>query len=164
MVNGHYEGTAYLFSSDCGPIPYQVSGPILDNYRRVVLRGEAPLRDSDCNIIGYRSDRLEFSFLETTTATTRRTIPDVHETHASLPPLTNGANLRVVNIGANDILKMRVDATENSPVVHVIPPNGTGIVYLGHTQKQWVFIQYERANGWVERVFVEEIVPRGGRF
>jgi hypothetical protein len=79
-------------------------------------------------------------------------------------PLANGANLRVVGVGANDILKMRLDATENSPVVHVIPPDGRGIVYLGDTQGQWVFVQYERANGWVNRVFVEPIVPRGGKF
>ena len=84
--------------------------------------------------------------------------------YTGLVPLTNGANLRVVHIGANNILKMRVDATDNSAVVHVIPPDGTGIVYLGHAQGNWVFVQQERGKGWVERVFVEEIVPRGGRF
>ena len=90
--------------------------------------------------------------------------PEVSGAYTGLPPLIDGANLRVVQIGANDILKMRVDAKENSPIVQVIPPGGTGIVYLGHAQGHWVFVQYERAKGWVERVFVEEIVPRGGRF
>jgi hypothetical protein len=90
--------------------------------------------------------------------------PDTLGAQADLPPPTSGANLRVIHIGANEILRMRVEPTENSPVVQFIPPNGTGIVYLGYTQGNWVFVQYERSNGWVERVFVEEIVPRGGKF
>ena len=37
-----YVGTAYIFNRGCGQVPYQVSGPILDNYQSVVLRGQAP--------------------------------------------------------------------------------------------------------------------------
>ena len=33
-VNGRYVGTAYIFNRQCGQLPYQVSGPILDNYER----------------------------------------------------------------------------------------------------------------------------------
>jgi hypothetical protein len=77
-------------------------------------------------------------------------------------PLANGANLRVFGIGPNDILRMRLDATENSPVVHVIPPDGRGIVYMGETQGPMVFVQYERMRGWVNRAFVEPIVSKGG--
>ena len=98
--------------------------------------------------------------------------PDRGGSGAALEPLTNGADLSVVHIGANDILTMRESPTENSRVVDIIPPDGTGIVYLGHTQDRWVghihepwvFVKYERTNGWVQRAFVEEIVPRGGKF
>jgi hypothetical protein len=92
------------------------------------------------------------------------TTPDVGGTRAALetPPLIKGANLKVVHKGANDILTMKEYPTEESRVVHMIPPDGTGIVYMGETQGQWVFVQYERMRGWVNRVFVEPIVSRGG--
>jgi hypothetical protein len=59
-----YFGTAYLFHPQCGRVPYQVSGPIQNNYRRVVLKGEAPRFTSDCRIQGYFTDTLEFNLLE----------------------------------------------------------------------------------------------------
>jgi hypothetical protein len=98
--------------------------------------------------------------------------PEGDRSRAAPEPLIKGTNLKVVNIGANDILKMRESPTENSHVIHIIPPGGTGIVYQGYTQEQWVrytheqwvFVQYEHANGWVNRGFVEPIVPRGGKF
>jgi hypothetical protein len=49
-------------------------------------------------------------------------------------------------------------------LIDMIPPDGTGIVYMEETQGQWVFVQYERMRGWVNRLFVEPIVSRGGRF
>jgi hypothetical protein len=140
-VNGHYVGTAYIFNLSCGQIPYQVSGPILDNYERVVLRGNAPRVDSDCNIVGYVADTLEFSFLKSA-----KTTPNVLKSYAGIipAPLTKGALLKVVNIRTNDVLHMKEYPTEESRVIHMIPPNGTGIVYMGETQGQWVFVQYER--------------------
>ena len=63
-ANGQYVGTAYVFDRHCGQLPYDVSGPILDNYRRVVLTGLAPLVGPYCQIEGYRNDTLEFTLLE----------------------------------------------------------------------------------------------------
>jgi hypothetical protein len=63
-LNGSYVGTAYIFNAHCGQTPYQVSGPILDRHERVVLKGQAPRLDSDCNIVGYVSDILEFSLFK----------------------------------------------------------------------------------------------------
>jgi hypothetical protein len=71
-INGRYVGTAYLFNSECGQIPYQVSGPILDNYERVVMTGQAPRVDANCHIVEYFTDTLEFSYLKSV-----KTIPDV---------------------------------------------------------------------------------------
>ena len=59
---------------------------------------------------------------------------------------------------------IRENPTENSRVVYAIAPDETGIVYLGEVQGQWIFIEYERARGWVNRRFVQPIVSRGGRF
>jgi hypothetical protein len=61
--NGEYSGTAYVFSQQCGPLPYEVSGPILDNYRTVILRGQAPRVGADCRIYGYLEDTLKFTYL-----------------------------------------------------------------------------------------------------
>jgi hypothetical protein len=58
-----YAGTAYVFNSVCGAFGYQVSGPILDNYNRVVLTGYAPRINPDCSVGGYVHDTLEFALL-----------------------------------------------------------------------------------------------------
>ena len=78
-------------------------------------------------------------------------------------PIINGTELRVVQVGPNDVLKMRKDATDDSPVVDTIPPNGKGVVYLGETQGQWIFVQYDRSNGWVNLRFVSPVASQGGR-
>lgn len=58
--NQQYVGTAYRFSSNCGRIVYQVSGPILDDSERVVLTGRAPRVGSDRGMNGYFEDTLDF--------------------------------------------------------------------------------------------------------
>lgn len=62
--NGGYQGTAYIYRGACGRFPYRVSGPILDNYERVVVRGQAPRVGPDCRIRGYFDDTLEFSLIK----------------------------------------------------------------------------------------------------
>jgi hypothetical protein len=78
-------------------------------------------------------------------------------------PLNKGTELRVVQIGPNDVLKMREDATDDSPVVDTIPPNGKGVYYLGESQGQWIFVQYDRSKGWVNLRFVWPLASKGGR-
>jgi uncharacterized protein YgiM (DUF1202 family) len=78
-------------------------------------------------------------------------------------PISKGTELRVVQVEPNDVLKMRQDATDDSPVVDTIPPNGKGLVYLGEAQGQWIFVQYDRSNGWVNLRFVSPVASRGGR-
>ena len=63
-----------------------------------------------------------------------------------LQPISRGTELRVVQVG-----------------VEFIPPNGQGITSLGESQGQWIFVQYDRAKGWVERRFVMPLASRGGR-
>jgi hypothetical protein len=79
---------------------------------------------------------------------------------APLPPLNEGDELRVVNVGANDVLNMRRDGTANSPIIYGIPPSTEGIIYLGEAQGQWILVRYEnRAEGWVKRSFVQPMQP-----
>lgn len=56
-----YVGTAFIFHASCGQYPYTVSGPILDDNRRVVLRGEAPLVNDNCVVYSHRDDVLTFT-------------------------------------------------------------------------------------------------------
>ena len=44
--------------------PYQVTGPILDGSRRIVLKGRSPRFDSRCQITGHFIDTLEFDLID----------------------------------------------------------------------------------------------------
>jgi hypothetical protein len=80
-----YLGTAFVFNSRCGRRPYQVSGPILDNYRRVELRGQAPRGfDSNCSATGYVDDVLAFELIEPAIAAPPE-MPTPNQTPGSKP-------------------------------------------------------------------------------
>jgi uncharacterized protein YecT (DUF1311 family) len=73
--------------------------------------------------------------------------------------LSKGDRLRVANIGPNDVLNMREYPTVNSRIIDGIPPKNEEIIYLGEEQGEWIFVRYgDRAEGWVNRHFVELIV------
>jgi hypothetical protein len=77
-VNGRYIGTAYIFNRRCGQIAYEVGGPILDNFERVVLQGQAPRVGVDCVSRGYVADTLEFKLVkpaEVSVAANRNSLP-----------------------------------------------------------------------------------------
>lgn len=54
-----YSGTAHIFSKQCGVLPYQVSGPVTNNFEKITLYGQKPIPDANCNI-HYAPDTLEF--------------------------------------------------------------------------------------------------------
>lgn len=86
---------------------------------------------------------------------------------APLPPantgkLNTGTELMVVNIEPNDVLNIREYATDNSPILDIIPPNSRGVMYLGETKGEWVFVRYQnRTEGWVHRRYVQPLTSRG---
>ncbi len=55
-----YTGTAYVFSRQCGTLPYAVSGTIASDQRSFVMRGMAPRLSTRCKVLGTRSDELVF--------------------------------------------------------------------------------------------------------
>ena len=61
-LGDRYRGTAYVFSSECGPIDYEVEGPVSADQLQVDLYGDAPQRNGDCEVVGYRNDHLVFSY------------------------------------------------------------------------------------------------------
>jgi hypothetical protein len=65
--NGQYLGTAYIFNPNCGPIPFEVKGPILDD-QRIVLTGEVPRVGQNCRTFGSHTSNLEFRRIKTNDA------------------------------------------------------------------------------------------------
>jgi hypothetical protein len=63
-----YSGTAYIFNPQCGRIPFQVTGTVLDNDQRIVLTGQAPQVGRDCRARGSYASNLEFRRLNATAA------------------------------------------------------------------------------------------------
>jgi hypothetical protein len=61
-TENRYSGTAFLFLKNCEPIGYAVRGPVSQDQRRITLRGKAPRRDANCNVVSYRDDVLRFEF------------------------------------------------------------------------------------------------------
>src|ERR1700745_12270 len=62
--NGQYVGTAYIFNLHCGPIPFEVKGPILDDDERIVLTGQAPRVGQTCRANESYTSNLEFRRLK----------------------------------------------------------------------------------------------------
>jgi hypothetical protein len=58
--NGQYLGTAYIFNSHCGPIPFEVRGAAGGDDDRIVLSGEAPRVGRNCQTNGLYPTNLEF--------------------------------------------------------------------------------------------------------
>ena len=63
--NRQYSGTAFLFSSRCGQLPYQVSGPIIDNHERVHLKGRAPRIGLIAELSATLTTHLDFQLIKT---------------------------------------------------------------------------------------------------
>ncbi|MGI9522453.1 MAG: hypothetical protein ACR2PG_12470 [Hyphomicrobiaceae bacterium] len=62
--NGNrYNGTAYVFTKSCGKFGYDVLGIVKKGETQLQLEGRAPRLDSTCNLLGYRSSKLEFRLL-----------------------------------------------------------------------------------------------------
>ena len=62
--NGQYMGTAYIFNLHCGPIPFEVKGPVFNDDERIVLTGQAPRVGRDCHPYGTYTSNLEFRRLK----------------------------------------------------------------------------------------------------
>jgi hypothetical protein len=58
--SGQYSGTAYIFNSHCGPLPFKVKRAGLDGDARIVLTGEAPRVGRNCRTDGSYTSILEF--------------------------------------------------------------------------------------------------------
>ena len=81
--NGQFSGTAYVFNAQCGQVPFEVKGPILENGGRVALTGQAPRVGRNCT--------LEFRLLKSTEVvqppqpSNTAQAPDVEEPKPEVP-------------------------------------------------------------------------------
>ena len=89
--NGQFAGTAYVFNAQCGQVPFEVKGPILENGGRVALTGQAPRVGRNCQASGYYTSTLEFRLLNSTEVaqppqpSTTAQAPDVEEPKSEVP-------------------------------------------------------------------------------
>src|SRR5215469_17756145 len=94
--NGQYSGTAYIFSPHCGPIPFQVKGPILDNDERIMLTGQAPRLGRNCRANESYTSNLEFRRLKPNDGAqsqeqfTGKAAPGVGESKPEVPSRAGG--------------------------------------------------------------------------
>jgi hypothetical protein len=57
-----YIGTAYIFSSSCGKLSYEVSGPVSDDDHKVTLYGRRPRVNGNCQTVERADDVLVFTY------------------------------------------------------------------------------------------------------
>jgi hypothetical protein len=70
-----FSGTAYVFNAQCGQVPFEVKGPILDSGGKVVLTGQAPRVGRNCQPYGFYTSTLEFKLLKTTEVAQPQQLP-----------------------------------------------------------------------------------------
>jgi predicted aspartyl protease len=108
-VNGRYIGTAFIFDSRCGQRSYEVSGPILDNYERVILQGRAQRVGADCRPIGIVNDTLEFTLVKSEGAAS----PSILNSSGPSPnvAMTDPASIRMEQEGGVFVVPVRFNDT-----------------------------------------------------
>jgi tetratricopeptide (TPR) repeat protein len=114
-IGDQYQGTAYFhLDGRCGQFPIRVSGPILDNYRRVELHGRAPRIDSNCRIIGYVESTLALQLIEPNVVTSS----DAPTAAASPFQPTTSPELKSADVtakrGNEEATKNKISETEAS--------------------------------------------------
>lgn len=70
-----------------------------------------------------------------------------------------GDKLRVVSVASNDALSVRELPDQQSKVIGIIPPDGRGIDFDGDRKGGWLFVRYERVEGWIPSQFVVSEPP-----
>lgn len=91
--NGRFFGTAYIFNSRCGQIPFQVEGSILDNDERIMLSGQAPRVGRNCRADESYTSNLEFKLLKQIDGEQSqelRSVPTVEESKPVVPSSASG--------------------------------------------------------------------------
>ena len=76
LANHKYVGTAYSFGSGCGRMPFQASGAIVDDNRRVELLGHRLRLDKSCKVVSSELDNLTFDRVDTAFAAAGQTAID----------------------------------------------------------------------------------------
>ena len=72
-----------------------------------------------------------------------------------------GNSFTVTGIANNDVLNIRQQATAESPIVGVIPPNSSGVTYAGDRTDdgRWLLIRYGSVTGWVATRYLRQGEP-----
>lgn len=60
---GAYSGSAVSYSSKCGPVSFAVSGLVSSDFRSITLRGNQPVRNDSCALVGTKAVELPFAYV-----------------------------------------------------------------------------------------------------
>jgi serine/threonine protein kinase len=116
-VGDTYSGIAFIFSRTCGPKPYNVSGDVSPDQRRVEMRGMKPTFDRSCQKVGEELDILVFEYIELTLGEQSglRAIGDEH--------IVDGLDVNVP-------LNVRIAPDPKSPIVTRLERGQRGIYVI----------------------------------
>jgi len=175
QIYGPGTGQMFVHGDYLQDLPRAVGERIKVEVLRRMVQKSNQIRDANAAPVGVpptptpsTATRLDLNIIGNTVAVPPSlSPPSVGGIMLPVPPapllISRGTELKVVQVSAFGTLNMREKPTNESRVVEFIPPNGEGIISLGETHGQWVFVQYDRAKGWVERQFVMPILSDGGR-
>ncbi len=62
--------------------------------------------------------------------------------------------MRVVNVAPDDVLNIRKYPSSRSTIIGIIPPNASGIEFLGERASNWLLVEFGNTRGWVHRRYV----------
>ncbi len=97
LTEGHFSGTAYRFSRQCGAIGYPVAGMLMAG-QSLTLTGRVPIRNRKCAVTGYGEDVLVFSPQSAPGGQAEKQDSDVMETPGHEPSGMTGAPERTARL------------------------------------------------------------------
>jgi hypothetical protein len=74
LTNQKYVRTAYSFNGGCGRTPFQATGAIVDDNKRLELLGHRPRLDKSCKVVSSELDNLTFDRVDTAFADASQTV------------------------------------------------------------------------------------------
>lgn len=75
-------------------------------------------------------------------------------------PWSEPVSFRVAGVQDYDVLYIRSGPSQDHASIGMIPPSGRGIVITGRCKDDWCPIRHRSVNGWVNRYYLAQELPR----
>jgi hypothetical protein len=77
-----------------------------------------------------------------------------------IPHRAEPVSFKVAGVQDYDVLYIRSGPSQEHQSIGMIPPTGRGIVITGRCQEDWCPIRHRSVNGWVNRYYLAQELPR----